>query len=58
MDSNSDQVCAIAVFFSCPDDARAIEIKAKIQEMLEGVKDAKIDLRLGSPPPERSLPRG
>lgn len=48
MAKNDDQVCVIAVFFNCPDDALAISVKAKIQEMLADIKDAKIDLRLGN----------
>ncbi len=48
MAENTDQYCIISLMFPVTDDSFALGVKAKIQEMLINVPDAKIDFALRS----------
>ena len=58
MPNNKDQVCIITVLFNSPDDAFAISVKAKIQEMLAELSESHVDIRIGAPARPPMQPRG
>ncbi len=48
MANNETQVCILGVFFPCPNNSRATDVKDKIEELLVDVPEAKVELTLRS----------
>jgi len=45
-------ICTIRIVFPVENDAQAIDIKAKIKELLSGVPNAQLHFAIMTPPPK------